>query len=550
MQIHSNHSVPTFFHPLDLPESLLPLPELFTYPFHYTPHPICLLAAEQVKKYIERQNQWKEELQKGKMFGVLIVKDTQYGIGFLAAFSGTLGHQYCHPFFVPPIYDLLSPDSFFPEEEQKISRINDQIKEIENSTLFLQQKAKIKTLQQQALISLQEAQQKNQTAKAIRDKKRIQGITIQEEELLIRESQFQKAELKRIKQHWKETLAQEQSVLDCMKTRIEALKQERQSRSSQLQMQLFQEFHILNGRGETRNLCELFFDTPQQVPPSGSGECAAPKLLQAAYRSHLTPIAIAEFWWGESPKTEIREHGHFYPACKGKCGPILKFMLQGLNVAPNPMVQSNYIEEELDIVYEDDYLLVVNKPAGLLSAPGKISSDSIYQRIQKKYPNASGPLLVHRLDMSTSGLLLVAKNKTVHQNLQAQFKNRTVKKRYIALLEGIPAHHEGIINLPLRPDPLNRPYQIVDREKGKPAITHYQVIEHNQNQTRIIFFPHTGRTHQLRVHAAHISGLHCPIVGDELYGHKAERLFLHAEYLEFSHPVFHKTIQVEKHADF
>ena len=275
-----------------------------------------------------------------------------------------------------------------------------------------------------------------------------------------------------------------------------------------------------------------------------------PKLLQYAYQHQLEPIAMAEFWWGDSPKTEIRHHGYYYPACKGKCEPILHHMLQGLRVDENPLLADSHRETKLDILYEDDYLLVINKPEGMLSVPGKGDADSVYQRLRILYPDATGPIIVHRLDMATSGLLLAAKTKEAHQNLQAQFKNRTIQKRYIALLEGEVPQDEGEIRLPLCPDPLDRPRQIVSEEFGKPALTRYRVLERTSGKTLIAFYPQTGRTHQLRVHAAHLQGLHCPILGDELYGRKAERLYLHAEYLAFTHPITSERIEIQKSPAF
>ena len=205
---------------------------------------------------------------------------------------------------------------------------------------------------------------------------------------------------------------------------------------------------------------------------------------------------------------------------------------------------------DLDILYEDDYLLVINKPEGMLSVPGKGDVDSVYQRLSILYPEATGPIIVHRLDMATSGLLLAAKTKEAHQDLQAQFKNRTIQKRYIALLEGEVPQDEGEIRLPLCSDPLDRPRQIVSEEFGKPALTRYRVLERTSGKTLIAFYPQTGRTHQLRVHAAHPLGLHCPILGDELYGRKAERLYLHAEYLAFTHPITFERIEIRAKIPF
>lgn len=319
-----------------------------------------------------------------------------------------------------------------------------------------------------------------------------------------------------------------------------------------MQQKLFEQFGMLNYRGELKNLCEIFGQTVHKTPPAGAGECAAPKLLQQAYLHGWKPIAMAEFWWGDSPKTEIRHHGHYYPACKGKCEPILQHMLQGLQVEENPMLKRMQVpSQNLEIVYEDPWLSVINKPAGMLSVPGKEDAVSVYSLMREQYPEADGPLTVHRLDMATSGLMLIAKTKRVHQNLQAQFKNRLVRKRYVALLEGIVPKDKDTVDLPLCLNPLDRPRQMVHTEHGKPAITDYQVLERlDGKRTRIAFYPRTGRTHQLRIHAAHPLGLHCPIIGDELYGEKADRLYLHAEYLEFTHPITGETVRITKEAEF
>ncbi|WP_455673610.1 pseudouridine synthase [Phocaeicola sp.] len=536
-----------FAHPI----SHLALPDKFTYPFHYTPHPLCVTAAEEVQAYLQSRQEWKEELQRGKMFGVLVVQTDEGDTGYLAAFSGILAGKNIHSYFVPPIYDLLQPQGFFKIEEDRISAINRHIKQLEEDTNFraCQQRLAQETAHARQALSLFKAELK--AAQKAREERR-QSEQLDETTLaaLIRESQFQKAELKRRERGWKEQIAAIQAENDAYTIRIEALKSERKSRSAALQQKLFEQFRILNANGEIKDLCTIFAHTVHKTPPAGAGECAAPKLLQYAYLHHLKPIAMAEFWWGNSPKAEIRHHGYYYPACKGKCEPILGHMLQGLKVEDNPLLENAHRETELEIVLEDDYLLVINKPAGMLSVPGKGGLDSVYNRMQASYPDATGPLVVHRLDMATSGLLLIAKTKEVHQHLQAQFKNRTIKKRYSALLNGTVATDEGIIDLPVCLNPLDRPRQMVDKERGKPAITRYRVLKRTDTQTLIAFYPLTGRTHQLRVHAAHPQGLHCPITGDELYGSKAERLYLHAEYLEFKHPVTQETIRIEKKSGF
>ena len=531
----------------------IPLPERFTYPFCYTPHPLCILAAKEVQSYLTRQTAWKDELRQGKMFGVLIVQTEHGETGYLAAFSGILAGKNLHPFFVPPVYDLLQPQGFFKIEEENISSINRNIRQLENDKAYAALSAELARTIQSAEDILATAKAQLKEAKTAREQRRKEKeLNAQEEAELIRESQFQKAEYKRLERSWKARITTLQTQTEDWERRISALKSERKTRSAALQQKLFEQFGMLNYRGEVKNLCEIFGQTVHKTPPAGAGECAAPKLLQQAYLHGWKPIAMAEFWWGDSPKTEIRHHGHYYPACKGKCEPILQHMLQGLQVEKNPMLKRMQVpSKNLEIVYEDSWLSVINKPAGMLSVPGKEDAVSVYSLMRGQYPEADGPLTVHRLDMATSGLMLIAKTKRVHQNLQAQFKNRLVRKRYVALLEGVVPKDKGTVDLPLCLNPLDRPRQMVHTEHGKPAITDYQVLERlDGKRTRIAFYPRTGRTHQLRIHAAHPLGLHCPIIGDELYGKKADRLYLHAEYLEFTHPITGETVRITKEAEF
>ena len=531
----------------------IPLPGKFTYPFCYTPHPLCVLAAEEVKSFLSRQTEWTEELQAGKMFGVLLIRDEDGEIGYLAAYSGILAGRNDHPFFVPPVYDLLNPDGFFKKEEEQISRINLSIREMEEATEYKALQEQLDNLQQEAEKDLRLSKSLLKEAKQRREAQRQSGnLTEEAAAALIRESQFQKAEYKRKERNWKERLLPLQKQTAAYEQQIRQLKTERKERSSALQQRLFSQFRLLNRKGETRNLCDIFAHTAHKIPPAGAGECAGPKLLQQAYLHHWTPLAMAEFWYGNSPQTEIRHHGHYYPACQGKCAPILSHMLQGLEVDPNPLVQQQKESAglPLETVFEDEWLAVVCKPAGMLSVPGKEETVSVYDLMRQRYPSSQGPLLVHRLDMATSGLLLVAKTKQTHQALQALFKKRQIKKRYIALLQGCVAQDQGVIRLPIGPSHLDRPRQMVDETYGKPAITLYTVLNRTAAYTRVAFYPQTGRTHQLRIHAAHPAGLHCPIMGDELYGTKAERLYLHAEMLEFIHPVTGKLLHIERKADF
>lgn len=530
----------------------IPLPERFTYPFCYTPHPLCVMAAEEVQNYLSKQSDWQEELSQGKMFGVLIVQTEDGSIGYLTAFSGILAGKNIHPYFVPPVYDLLQPQGFFKIEEENISAINRRIHRLEEDKKYIDLRSNLTQTTQSAQDALSIAKIQLKEAKDKRELLRKTGqLDAKEEADLIRESQFQKAEYKRLERSWKDKIASLQVEAGNWEKQIQELKAERKVRSAALQQQLFEQFRMLNYRGEVITLCDIFEQTVHKTPPAGAGECAAPKLLQQAYLHHWKPIAMAEFWWGNSPRNEVRHHGYYYPACKGKCEPILRHMLQGLEVEANPMQQeAERGNEKLNIVYEDQWLLIINKSAGMLSVPGKERQTSIYDLAREAYPEAEGPMIVHRLDMATSGLLIIAKDKKTHQHLQAQFKNRSIRKKYIALLDGIVPEDEGTIELSLCPNPLDRPRQMVDTQYGKPAITYYQVLERTDKYTRIAFYPHTGRTHQLRVHAAHPSGLHCSIIGDELYGKKDKRLYLHAESIEFTHPVNGQSMCITEKADF
>ena len=330
---------------------------------------------------------------------------------------------------------------------------------------------------------------------------------------------------------------------------------EHKQMSQELQLWLFRQYRLLNARGETKDLVEIWQDyhtSPRirekyPLPPGGTGDCCAPKLLQYAYQHGLKPVCMAEFWWGESPKGMVRHHGQFYPACSGKCKPVLAWMLQGLEVDPNPDVQGLQ-QMAPGIVWEDEVMAVVDKPSGMLSMPGKIGDYSVATWALERWP---GAMLVHRLDMQTSGILLVAKTVEAYHHLQKQFEERTIKKKYLALVEGMPQNEHGIIDLPLSSDPLNRPCQVVDFEHGKRAITEYRVTkEPSPCYTLLALWPHTGRTHQLRVHCAHQEGLGCPIVGDELYGRKAERLYLQAQAIAFDHPITGKRMHFELKEEF
>lgn len=529
------------------------LPEKFTFPFHYTPHPLTRIAADEVRSYLSTRLDWQDEIGKGKMFGVLIVKTSDGSIGYLAAFSGNLAGSNMHDFFVPPVYDLLNPDGYFRKEEAEISALNRRISDISKSDSYILAKKELEDTKFQSSSFLASAKEELKRSKKERDEKRANGnISPEELDAMIRESQFQKAEYKRLENSWKERLNEVGQRVKGFETEILLLKQERKTRSAALQLWLFRQFNMLNAKGERKDLCEIFKDTPQGLPPAGAGECALPKLLQYAYLHGLQPLAMGEFWCGMSPKDEIRHDGYFYPSCKGKCEPILKHMLVGLDVEPNSLAEDLFKDTPLEILYEDEWIVAVEKPSGMLSVPGKNDLDSVQQRLRLMYPDATGPLVVHRLDMATSGILLAAKDKDVHARLQSQFETRSISKEYIAILDGVPSQEFGIIDLPICLNPLDRPRQMVDFENGKLAITEYKVECIKDGRAKVVFKPHTGRTHQLRVHSAHVSGLGCHISGDELYGNpdSASRLCLHASRLVFRHPVSDKEIEIVSPSPF
>ncbi|CAM3684326.1 23S RNA-specific pseudouridylate synthase [Flavobacterium saliperosum S13] len=563
----SETSTTTCFIPFKEAIDSYALPERFTFPFYYEPHPLSVLAAKELQEYLEQQTDWEhnfglddnqEGLVIGKMFGVMVVRNEQNEIGYLAAFSGKLAEKNIHPLFVPPIFDMLEEDSFFIIGIKELTQINNTIEALENNPEFLELSRLLKTETESATKKLEEQKLKMSEAKKVRKllrKKAQEEITDAvaleiEMNNLVRESLKDKFLLRELTEYLEERISVIHQKLNRFTTEISALKEERKLKSADLQQLLFDQYHFLNNKGEAKSLCDIFEATALLKPPAAAGECAAPKLLQYAYLNNLQPIAMAEFWWGESPKSEIRKHGQFYPACRGKCEPILGHMLEGLSVDENPLLVNPALGVEIETIYEDDCLAIINKPAEFLSVPGINIMDSVYERMKLKYPLATGPLIVHRLDMATSGLMLIAKDKDTHKLLQSQFIKRTVKKRYVALLDGIVTDAEGEIDLPLRIDLEDRPRQLVCYEYGKRAVTKFKVIERTEKQTRIHFWPITGRTHQLRMHASHFSGLNAPIVGDDLYGTKANRLHLHAEWLEFKHPVTKETMTFEVAAEF
>ena len=540
----------------------IPLPKRFTFPFNYVPHPLCIIAANELQHYLKTQTDWVHDFginhyvdasNVGKMFGVLVVLNQQQELGYISAFSGRMAGTQNIPGFVPPILDLMVEEGFYRKSEAEIVEINKQIFAIENSQEYINCKMLFESESQKATSEIHEFKEQMKIAKIERDTKRNEATDLQSQDLeklqikLNNESIAMHYANKQLIQSWNSRLHICKVHLQEFVSKIETLKEERKNKSALLQKEMFAKYQFLNKLGEVKSLLDIFTSKESIIPPSGAGDCAAPKLLQYAYTHNLQPIAMAEFWWGQSPNSEIRKHGNFYPSCKSKCEPILGHMLHGLDVDPNPIIQILQNTNIVPILFEDESIIIVNKPEGMLSVPGKTEAESVYSYLCKTYPNV---LSVHRLDMSTSGIMVFVKTKEAHEFIQKQFEARTVKKRYVAVLQGRIEKNEGIIDLPLRVDLDNRPNQLVCFEYGKPAITKWKVIERNSDTTRVYFYPYTGRTHQLRVHAAHSKGLNCAIVGDELYGIKADRLHLHAECIEFIHPISKKRIHFEVEAGF
>jgi tRNA pseudouridine32 synthase/23S rRNA pseudouridine746 synthase len=560
-----SHFGTSFFHPLE--NNLgINLPKKFTFPFYYEPHPLSVLAAKQLQNYLETQtdfihnfglNSNQSGLIIGKMFGVMVVKNTEGTLGYLAAFSGKLADSNHLKGFVPTVYNTLNEAGFYKKGETQLNAINAQIGILEQAPAFKTVQANVlnsKIAFAEALKVLKaeikaEKQNRNQQREV---GKQSMSPEVYEEfiDTLNQQSIGYQIRLKHVKKDGEQRIQEAETHLNSLQQSINELKTKRATLSASLQKRIHEQYQFLNANGDTKDLLDIFKDTNAPIPPAGSGECAAPKLFQYAYENELQPIAMAEFWWGASPKSEVRKHQQFYPSCRSKCEPILGHMMQGLTVDANPIETQIVFNQALDIVYEDAHLLLVNKPHEFLSVPGKNINESVLSRMQQYLPHATGPLLVHRLDMSTSGLLLVAKSQRVYKSLQKQFIERSVKKRYVALLDGVLPNTEGTINLPLRVDLDNRPQQLVCYTHGKPATTNYQVMAIENGKTRIYFYPITGRTHQLRVHAAHSEGLKTPIVGDDLYGTKANRLHLHAERISFMHPITKEGLTVSCEVPF
>ena len=554
-----------YFQKFKAPISEIELPEKFTFPFYYKPHPLAKIATKEVQEYLENQTDFKHNfglsednttLPIGKMFGVLVVKNSKNEIGYLTAFSGKLADKSLPDKFVPPVFNMRSYGSFYIKGEEEITEMNHRLSFLEQNENYIHLKKSLQNITKNINDDLEKEKQKLKRYKKERKARKKTGrSTLNESDFnllnkkLIQESFNNQFYYKELEEYYKSKVAKKRKELAAFDDEIANIKKDRKEKSNYLQQTLFSKYAFLNHKKESRSLLDIF-NNPAIKPPAGSGDCSAPKLLQHAFLNDLTPICMAEFWWGISPNSAIRKHKNFYPACQGRCKPILTHMLEGIKMDDNLLLKNLSENKELEIVYEDDVLLVVNKPSEFLSVPGKNVSDSVYTRIKKKYPKATGPLIVHRIDMSTSGIILLTKTKEANKILQNQFITRTIKKRYVALLNGDLTKDKGTIKLPLRLDLNDRPRQLVDFEYGKNAETNWEIIKKENGKTKVYFYPITGRTHQLRVHAAHKDGLNTPIVGDDLYGKKENRLHLHAEFIEFSHPKTNKIISFSVAPDF
>ncbi|RYC50834.1 RluA family pseudouridine synthase [Flagellimonas olearia] len=531
-----------------------PIPDSFEYPHFYTPIAIAKKAAKDLQNRLHQNLPELVNQPTGRMLGVLVVQTKNGVLGYLSAYSGELQPELETLPFVPPVHQLPKGGNF--PEMAAINTINKEVKALEESDGFISAEQHLKKITKETKENILAAKKAAKKSKSERARLRQESIYLPEKERqelleeLTKQGTNAGMDLRRFTRS--ENLRLEKALAAYRKfaEQIEALKTLRKTKSTELQDAIFKSFIFLNGEGEGKSVKTVFTDFGVDVPPAGAGECAAPKLFQYAFKQEMKPVALAEFWWGPSPNSEIREHGKFYPACKGKCRPILAHMLKGIPVKPNPLLENFGAGKKLEILFEDEHLVVVNKPTGMLSVPGRYIKDSVKSRILEQYPNANGPMIVHRLDQDTSGVMIVALSKKAHKLLQQQFLERTIHKTYFALLEKPIEENTGEIALPLILDINNRPMQMVNYEHGKPALTRYEVIKKTTSQTLIKLNPITGRSHQLRVHCAYKLGLHAPIVGDNLYGTPSERLCLHAQQVEFLHPMTQETMNIKVEVPF
>ena len=494
----------------------------------------------------------------GKMFGVLVVVGPDGRVGYLRGFSGMLAGRWEVDGFAPPLFDAARRDEFWPAGEAELRALDARRRALTDGADAVARRAALAETVARHAAAVAELRARHQVNRAhrhdVRDRLAASRLTDEQKQVarhaLDQESRADTAERRRLDAAHAAELAAVAAPVRALDDERAALDERRAERSRHFLHRIHATYTLTSARGEARPLRALF--APDE-PPGGAGDCAGPKLLGWAYRLGLRPIALAELWWGAPPATGDRRTGTFYPACRGKCGPILPFMLDGLDVAPAPVFGAGGVAaDEPRVVYEDRWLVVVDKPCGLLSVPGRHAQlrDSVQVRLRGRYPDATGPLVVHRLDLDTSGLLLIARDLDTHAALQRQFSRREVDKRYVAWLDGIVGGDAGVVELPLRVDLDDRPRQLHDPVHGKHAVTEWRVLARTAARTRVALYPRTGRTHQLRVHAAHPLGLGAPIVGDRLYGRDGERLLLHAEALAFVHPRTGARVEVERAAPF
>lgn len=503
---------------------------MFANPFRIdTLHPLAVQAAKQLQTRLSQT-----DLLEGKMFGVLVVATADNTLDFLYAFSGMLNGEWCVDGFVPPVFSVEARNAFWPQAEAELSALDYACQTLLHLETPLQNE--LQRLESIYAEQLRELQTRHSQKRQQRKILRLSITDAAELHALDQQSRADAAEIRDLKQSHNEACLILKQSLEPIVEQHATLEAQRNTLSQQSLGRIQADYVFANIRGELKALRALF--APHE-PPGGAGDCAAPKLLSYAFNHGLRPIALAEFWWGPPPAGGGRNAGQFYPACRGKCGPILEHMLAGLCKQNAPVFGNGAIDAaQPRTIYEDTWLVVVEKPCGLLSVPGRSAelSDAVSTRLRARYPDATGPLVVHRLDLDTSGLLLAAKDIETYAMLQRLFAQRLVHKRYVALLAGDVAGESGVIELPMRVDFDDRPRQIVDAVHGKAALTEWRVLSRTAGKTRVALMPRTGRTHQLRVHAAHALGLGAPIVGDRLYGTEAARLMLHAEALEFVHP--------------
>lgn len=535
------------------------LPDRFTFPYYYTPHPLASIAMNELQNELMHKPLFDIESD-GKMFAVLVVRDMEGKVGYLCSFceEGITVDASCYPkdFFVSPITSTLNSALAQNQQYHLQSQLRELIQSIDLQALQqdlveLQQKADKAIAKHQDVMrgNKKKRQQLRQQAELLKDEAKIKSIIAQ----LGQQSSLEKKALKQLKSDWQQKITSFNHHYNQQKELIVNKQQQLNEAESEWLITQHKNCFILNQHKEHISLYDLFNTTKQDnalIPLPHACEQNLPKLLQTAFQNNLKPVALGEFWWGKSPYDQIRQHKNLYPVCQSKCFEIVEYMLTGIALDDSPLEQTPSLNKELEIVYEDDALIVVNKPAEFLSVSGKYIHDSVHARVKARYPNATGPLIVHRLDMSTSGLLVLTLTAQTNRQVQQQFIDRSVKKRYTALLEGKVKTQQGTITLPMSGDLQDRPRQKICHQHGRSAITHYEVMSQTNNQTRIHLYPETGRTHQLRVHCAHIAGLNTPIVGDDLYGFKSDRLYLHAGYLKFKHPISQVDMEFQVDAPF